>query len=209
MNAFDPAVFHCPGFFIKAAAAPFEKAGAAALRRRVFVEEQKIFADHDRDAIDDVATCLVALSTYAHEADEVVGTVRIHEAEPGLWWGSRLAVDSRFRNVGRLGQQLIRLAVSTANGRGCHRFLAHVQMQNVPLFEKLAWAVEGEVVIHGVPHALMQADLASYPPFADPESGWLSLTRTGRGRAAAVPLPACHEVPALLPPLEPVHRGAA
>ncbi len=209
MKPFDPSHFRCPGYFIKAAAAPFEKAAAADLRKRVFVDEQRIFKDHDSDAIDAVATTLVALSTYAHEPDEVVGTVRIHEPEPGLWWGSRLAVDRRFRTVARLGQQLIQLAVSTANGRGSHPFLAHVQAQNVPLFQKLAWSVEAEVDLHGYPHALMRADLSSYPPIADPESGWLSLVGGDVAARASIPLPVCHDVPALLAQNWHVARSAA
>ena len=177
MNAIDPSVFHSPGYFIRAAMASWEKAGAATLRHREFVEEQKLFPVHDRDGIDRDCTSLVALSTYAHEADEVVGTVRIHEPEPGLWWGSRLAVDSRFRHVGRLGRELIRLAVSTANGRGCHTFLAHVQAQNVEMFRHLSWEVEDEVVLHGMVHARMRADLSAYPPIADPQAGFLALAK--------------------------------
>ncbi|MBO0662876.1 GNAT family N-acetyltransferase [Jiella sp. MQZ9-1] len=203
MKAFGPTVFYCPGFFIRAATALYEARGAAALRHRVFVEEQQIFKDHDRDAIDAVATTLVALSTYAHEADEVVGTVRIHEAEPGLWWGSRLAVDQEFRAVGRLGRQLIRLAVSTAKGRGCDRFFAHVQRQNVPLFAKLGWSIEDEVVVHGVPHALMRADLTCYEPVADPQVGWLSLASQGRPAIRSRSRQACEGVPALLAPSWP------
>ena len=164
--------FHSPGYFIRAASTPWEARGAAGLRRRVFVEEQAIFEGDDHDDIDLIATHLVALSTLAHEADRVVGTVRIHEEEPGLWWGSRLAVDSDFRRVGRLGAELIRLAVSTANARGCHTFLAHVQMQNVPLFRRLHWHGLDEEEHHGVPHLRMVADLTKYPPIANPGAGW-------------------------------------
>lgn len=181
MIELEPRQFHCPGYYIRAASTPFEARGAADLRHRVFVDEQKIFRDHDRDEIDLIATHLVALSTYAHEADQIVGTVRIHEEAPGLWWGSRLAVDSDFRAIGRLGAELIRLAVSTANARGCTRFLAHVQKQNVPLFRRLRWSVLDEIDLHGVPHARMQADLAAYPPCADPVAGWYH-------RPAPVPL---------------------
>ena len=168
----EPRAFTCPGYYIRAASKRFEADGAASLRHRVFVREQGIFPDHDRDEVDLIATHLVALSTYAHEADQVVGTVRIHDEAPGVWWGSRLAVDSDFRAVGRLGAELIRLAVSTANARGCELFLAHVQMQNVTLFQKLHWAPLEEVTIHGTPHMKMQADLAAYPPCADPVVGW-------------------------------------
>jgi putative N-acetyltransferase (TIGR04045 family) len=106
----------------------------------------------DRDAIDDHAI-LVALSMMGGMPDQVVGTVRIHRAEPGLWWGSRLAVHPSFRSQGHLGATLIRLAVSRAHARGCHTFLAHVQSQNVPLFEKLHWRSLGRVAMHGRPHA--------------------------------------------------------
>lgn len=139
MIELDPRSYNSPGYYIRAASKRFEAEGAQTLRKRVFVEEQKIFPQHDRDDIDLIATHLVALSTYAHEADQVVGTVRIHEERPRLWWGSRLAVDSDFRHVGRLGAELIRLAVCTANARGCDRFLAHVQRQNVVLFRRLHW----------------------------------------------------------------------
>lgn len=172
-----PEAFVTPEFLIRQATQAWEIGGAASLRHRIFVTEQGIFKDHDRDLIDHHALPLVAVSTMASEADEVVGTVRIHEAEPGHWWGSRLAVAPDYRRVGRLGAELIRLAVGTAHGRGCTVFLAHVQMQNVPLFEKLNWRPLGQQDLHGHPHMKMQADLASYPPIADPARGWMALTR--------------------------------
>ena len=172
-----PSNFVSPAFYVRHAVARWEKAGAEDLRHRVFVEEQDIFTEHDRDEIDAHATTLVAISTFAHEPDEVVGTVRIHEVEEGVWWGSRLAVRKDFRGVGRLGAELIRLAVSTATTRGCHTFLAHVQARNVLLFRRLRWdVIENEVMIQGVAHARMQARLKHYPPLESPADGWLSLT---------------------------------
>ncbi len=171
-----PAAFVTPDFLIRLATDAWEIGGAASLRHRTFVTEQAIFAGHDRDAIDHTALPLVAVSTMASEADEVVGTVRIHQASPGVWWGSRLAVTPAYRRVGRLGAELIRLAVGTAHARGCETFLAHVQMQNVALFEKLNWVALDEHDLHGHPHKKMQADLAAYPPVTDPARGWLALT---------------------------------
>jgi len=173
-----PSAFVTPEFLIRLATENWEIGGAASLRHRTFVMEQAIFANHDRDAIDRKALPLVAVSTIASEADEVVGTVRIHEDTPGVWWGSRLAVAPDYRRVGRLGAELIRLAVGTAHARGCMTFLAHVQMQNVPLFEKLNWQPQGEQNLHGHPHMLMQADLSAYPPVVDPARGWMALTRS-------------------------------
>lgn len=177
MSLMDHSAFISPEFLIRAASETWELAGARSLRRQVFVEEQQIFVDNDHDAIDETALPLVAIATLAAEPAEVVGTVRIHEPSPGVWWGSRLAVAPSYRRVGRLGAELIRLAVSTANGIGCTEFHAHVQIQNVPLFRRLHWEPAGEIDLHGVRHMHMLASLAHYPPICDPTVGWLARAR--------------------------------
>ncbi len=172
---FDPVrPFLACEFRVKFATMNWERARAAALRRAVFCEEQGLFHDDDRDAIDEIAIPLVALSSLGVAHEDVVGTVRIHEAEPGLWWGSRLAVSPPYRKIGAIGTSLIRLAVSSAHARRCRRFLAHVQSQNAPLFHALHWHTLDEVMLHGHPHHFMQADLDFYPPLATPETGFLS-----------------------------------
>jgi len=162
---------------LKLATEPWERRQAAALRRKVFCDEQRIFATDDRDAIDEFAIQLVAISSLGVAPDDVVGTVRIYEAEPGVWWGSRLAVATAYRGIGALGTSLIRLAVCSARSRGCRRFYAHVQSQNALLFQKLHWRTIEETEFHGRPHHFMRADLAYYPPIANPEVGFLSLPK--------------------------------
>ncbi|WP_058238194.1 MSMEG_0567/Sll0786 family nitrogen starvation N-acetyltransferase [Shimia marina] len=181
MSFHNARVFLSPDVIIRAAARPWEFRGVQDLRHQVFVQEQEIFVHHDRDPIDDIAMPLAAISTMASEADQVVGTVRIHEERPRLWRGSRLAVARSHRRIGRLGAELIKLAVCTAHGRGCDRFLAQVQIQNVSLFRRLHWAPLQEIEVHGMPHLEMEADLAAYPPMCDPFAGWKSLfPRRGR-----------------------------
>lgn len=172
--------FLSPLFHIKAAEAPWEVAGVQALRRRVFCQEQAIFDQDDQDEIDAIALPLAAISTVAGFKDQVVGTVRIHQEGEGIWWGSRLAVDHSHRRVGHLGAELIRLAVTTANGIGCTQFFAHVQAQNEKLFTRLHWHRIEDVTIHGQPHVLMQADLDHYPAFDQPFIGWQSMRRGRR-----------------------------
>ncbi|MDO1583436.1 MSMEG_0567/Sll0786 family nitrogen starvation N-acetyltransferase [Rhizobium oryzicola] len=179
MSLMDHQAFISPEFIIRAATEAWEVAGARRLRHQVFVEEQKIFAEHDRDAIDEIALPLVAIATVAAEPADVVGTVRIHQSSSGVWWGSRLAVAPDYRRVGRLGAELIRLAVSTANGVGCHVFNAHVQLKNVPLFRRLHWEAVKEVDLHGVPHMHMQASLPYYPAIGNPAAGWSARARRG------------------------------
>lgn len=162
---------------VKFATEAWEHREAAALRRTVFCNEQRIFSGDDRDAIDDMAIPIVALSSFAVASQEVVGTVRIYEEEPGIWWGSRLAVAAEYRRISALGISLIRLAVSSAHARGCERFYAHVQTQNAPLFWRVGWSTIQETVLHGRAHHFMQADLSRYPPIADAETGFLSLPK--------------------------------
>jgi putative N-acetyltransferase (TIGR04045 family) len=174
-EAIDP--FSPTEFRVKFAASRWEREGAFALRRAVFCDEQRLFAGDDRDAVDDYAITIVALSMVGVAADRVVGAVRIHEEAPGVWYGSRLAVDREFRRIGSIGATLIRLAVSSAHAMGCQTFLAHVQAQNGPLFRQLHWETTEQVELHGRPHLKMRADLAHYPPCNAPEVGFVALRK--------------------------------
>jgi putative N-acetyltransferase (TIGR04045 family) len=171
--------FIAPEFQVKFATEQWQKAAAAALRRKVFCDEQRIFDGDDRDAVDATAIPLVAISMLGVVEDEVVGTVRIHrdDSEPEVWWGSRLAVEKNYRRLSAVGAGLIRLAVSSAHALGCRRFLANVQSQNALLFQHMHWHSLGEFELHGRPHHHMEADLDHYPPFRAPETGFLSLAK--------------------------------
>ncbi|PUA19426.1 MSMEG_0567/Sll0786 family nitrogen starvation N-acetyltransferase [Glaciimonas sp. PCH181] len=158
---------------IKLASSHQEREATRCLRRAVFCDEQGIFKGDDQDEIDQHALPIAAILSIPDMQDEVVGTVRIYESEPGVWYGSRLAVATQARRIGSVGSGLIKLAVGTAHARGCKIFLAQVQSQNVPLFKKLHWTSLAEIDVHGRPHHLMQADLAHYPPIDDGDTGFV------------------------------------
>jgi putative N-acetyltransferase (TIGR04045 family) len=164
-------------FQVKFATCAWERDQSNALRRDVFCKEQSLFDGDDRDDIDNQATAIVATSMLGFVSDKVVGTVRIHEEAPGVWWGSRLAVHSDYRKIGALGSALIRVAVRSAHAMGCHTFLAHVQSQNALLFRRLHWAILDEIELHGRPHFRMKADLNRYPPMTTPDVGLFALAR--------------------------------
>jgi putative N-acetyltransferase (TIGR04045 family) len=146
----------------KLATEAWEVAHYGRLRRRIFCDEQRLFDDDDRDAIDARAIPIVAVTRVAGMPDQVVGVVRIWEESPGEWWGGRLGTHPDHRRDGAIGPGLVRLAVTTACRRGCRRFSATVQTRNVALFERLCWHVVGTTEVCGLPHALMEADLAHY-----------------------------------------------
>ena len=181
----DRIVPFIPGEFrVKLAAEAWECRGHYRLRREIFCDEQAIFAGDDRDAIDVEALPIVALSCIAGAADQVVGVVRVHQPQQHLWWGSRLGVHADFRRIGSIGAELVRLAVCTATSRGCERFLAHVQAQNVGFFERLHWISRGPLLLHGRPHHLMQAQLEHYLPHGRPALGFLRPQQRQPRRAA-------------------------
>lgn len=128
------------------------------IRHEVFVEEQEMFTGSDRDAHDhDPRTTHVL----GYLGGEPVGTVRLFplDDQGDLWQGDRLAVLRSARIYG-LGRPLVRFAVATAGERGGREMVAHIQLQNVALFERLGWHKNGDVEIYvGVHHQPMAIDL--------------------------------------------------
>ncbi|MDQ5840346.1 MAG: GNAT family N-acetyltransferase [Chloroflexota bacterium] len=141
-----------------------ELADHHAIRHQVFVREQAVFAESDRDVHDaDLAT--IRLVGYCDGV--AAGSVRIFELEhaTGLWQGDRLAVLAPFRTSG-LGAPLVRCAVATAGALGGKQMVAHIQIANVTFFTRLGWTSEGEPETYvGLPHQRM---LITLPP---PEEG--------------------------------------
>ena len=138
------------------------------LRQQIFCQEQGLFDHSDEDETDAIAYPIVAIDTEATDGQHVVGVVRIYEQEPRLWYGGRLGVHPDYRRVGRIGKGLIQKAVTTANGWGCDRFLATVQLQNVRFFRRLHWHSLDTLTIQERSHHLMEADLEHYPPSQEP-----------------------------------------
>jgi putative N-acetyltransferase (TIGR04045 family) len=138
------------------AAGAEELAAHFAVRRAVFVDQQRLFAD-DRDAHDaDMAT----LHVVGLVDGVVVGTVRLYPLEGRCWKGDRLAVLPGAR-VHHLGAELVRFAVASAGARGGTRMVAQVQVANVRFFERLGWSRDGAPgPYRGVMHQPMAIPLA-------------------------------------------------
>jgi putative N-acetyltransferase (TIGR04045 family) len=91
---------------------------------------------------------------------EIVGTVRVFPVDNnGHWVGGRLAVKNGFRNTGA-GELLVREAMIYVKSRGCTKFTAHIQVENVSFFSRLGWkTIEPVKEYFGKPHQLMEANL--------------------------------------------------
>jgi len=125
------------------------------IRRKVFVEEQVIFKNDDRDQYDSTAIHIAAFLN-----KEIVGTVRVYNKENGTWYGSRLAVLKKYRK-GNTGSLLVKKAMEIVKKRNCSRFFAYIQKQNVIFFKLLGWhPISDTIMYHARPHILMEADLS-------------------------------------------------
>jgi putative N-acetyltransferase (TIGR04045 family) len=164
-------------FGITLAREPWEFAEHERLRREVFVREQRLFAHDDRDEHDARALPIVALDYVMNMPYRVVGTARVYPSKDGTWFGSRLAIERAYRATYGLGSGLVARAVGTAKARGCTRFEAMVQAQNVAFFRRLRFEPLEELVLFGTPHVRMSADLAAYPALGDDEPADMIRTR--------------------------------
>lgn len=124
-----------------------------ALRHRVFVEEQGVPVDEERDALDAGAVHLLA-----HQDGAPVGTARIllgeHEAKIG-----RVCVIQTARGTG-LGKALILEAMAVARARGMKAARLGAQIHALAFYEKLGFVATGPVYDDaGIDHRDMVRDL--------------------------------------------------
>ncbi|WP_428561410.1 MAG: MSMEG_0568 family radical SAM protein [Solidesulfovibrio sp. DCME] len=146
---------------LRVAASPDEFEEYLRLRHEVFVSEQGLFSDSDRDAHDATAIPIIALV-----GGKVAGVVRCYRHRGGVWYGGRLAVRAEFRGGVNIGALLVRKAVALMRARpDVRRFLATVQFQNVRFFERIGWVKLGKpFFLQGRKHQVMENKLREEAP---------------------------------------------
>jgi predicted GNAT family N-acyltransferase len=123
---------------------------AFALRREVFVWEQKVPEEEEHDEYDLTARHYVALSE-----GEVVGTLRLIDYPEHIKIG-RVAVRMAWRGKG-VARKLIEQAMADMRASGRDRFYLTAQSDKLGLYEKLGFAAFGpEFQDGGMPHRAMR-----------------------------------------------------
>lgn len=141
------------------ASSDYERSLHLRIRHEVFVREEGLFSETDRDEADDDPRTRQVIGLHGRVA---AGAVRLYPLdEPGTWKGDRLAVLPKFRPH-RIGPRLVRYAVKTAAEAGGTEMVAYILPSNVRLFERLGWRPVGEPVTYvGRPHQRVTIDLAA------------------------------------------------
>ena len=172
----------------------WERAGAAALRRAgVLRASRASVRGDDRDAIDDIAIPLVAISS-ARRRRRRRWSARCAFTRTGARRVVGLAARGCRRSIAasaRSARRLIRLAVSSAHARGCRTFLGACAEPERAAVPAPALATLAEVELHGRPHHLMQADLDFYPPFRDAGDRLPVAAEEGRVMMGSLAIGAC------------------
>ena len=124
------------------------------IRFEVFVEEQQVPVELERDDLDAVATHWVAWVD-----GEPQGTVRLVAEEGGVAHLGRLAVRKPARGTG-LGRRLVAVVEAEGVRLGLERCVLGAQVRAMPFYERLGYAAFGdEFDDAGIPHRWMARPL--------------------------------------------------
>jgi predicted GNAT family N-acyltransferase len=134
-------------------AVPFSSmlgAAGSALRHAVFVLEQNVPEEHERDAYDAGAIHVVAIA----EGD-VVGVLRIVDMGEHAKIG-RVAVRKDWRGRG-VARTMMQYAMDLSRRNGQPRFYLSAQRDALGLYEKLGFSAFGEPFVEaGIDHVAMK-----------------------------------------------------
>ena len=128
-----------------------------ALRHEVFVVEQSVAPELERDEFDQGAMHLVALRD-----DTVVGTLRIVASGQTAKIG-RMAVRAAARKEG-VGSRLMNTAEAITSQMGVKEIVLHAQLTAREFYRRLGFREEGEVFEEaGILHIEMRRTIAAMP----------------------------------------------
>lgn len=113
-------------------------ADAQRIRTEVFVQEQGIAMDQERDAADTQALHAVAYNRLG----QAVATGRLLPAQDGVAQVGRLAVHRVLRGGG-VGQLLLQALTQAARARGDRQLMLHAQRSAEGFYRRLGWQAQG------------------------------------------------------------------
>lgn len=149
-------------------AGPGDLAAALAIREVVFIEEQQVPREIERDDEDPTAFHLLAMV-----GGHAVGTGRLverkapPEGESGRWGQiGRMAVLVSHR-TGKVGTRLLRELEAEARRRGLDGIVLHSQVYAHGFYQRMGYGEHGPIFEEaGIPHLEMRKRLAGEPSAA-------------------------------------------
>jgi YbgC/YbaW family acyl-CoA thioester hydrolase len=129
--------------------------GAAALRRAVFIEEQKVPEAMEWDEHDQAVPHVVV----RNRLGQAIATGRLLPARDGRSMIGRIAVHRALRSGGH-GVAVVQALEAAARARGDAEIALHAQRSAERFYERLGYAVHGEPFVEAdIPHIEMRRTL--------------------------------------------------
>lgn len=126
------------------------------LRQRVFIEEQGVPAELERDELDAVAHHVVLL---AGDGARAIGTGRVRLVNPGVAKVERVAVAADQRGLG-VGRRVMAALEDRARALGATSVRLAAQESAIPFYLRLDYTAHGERFWDaGLPHRWMDKPL--------------------------------------------------
>jgi predicted GNAT family N-acyltransferase len=124
---------------------------AQAIRHAVFVVEQRIPAELERDPADAGCVHVVAVDVNG----QAVGTGRLLPLDDGVMKLGRLAVLPSQRDRG-VGHAMLTALLQAARGQGAREVMLHAQQSAISFYAEAGFAARGEAFMEaGIPHLEM------------------------------------------------------
>ena len=134
-----------------------EEIGAClAIRRTVFIDEQKVPEDLELDDLDNVCRHFLALPDKASPPKDAIGTARILFLDDGTAKAQRVAVLKTARKSG-VGAALMFALEGEAARAGRNLLILSSQASAIPFYEKLGYEAYGDTFMDaGIEHRMMR-----------------------------------------------------
>jgi predicted GNAT family N-acyltransferase len=124
------------------------------LRVKVFIGEQGVDAEEERDDLDDASLQIVGL-----DESGVIATCRLRDLGGGEWKLERMAVEQRLRGNG-VGGQLLAGAEREARERGAREMVLHAQRRAESFYAARGYVAEGDIFLEAeIEHVRMRKAL--------------------------------------------------
>jgi predicted GNAT family N-acyltransferase len=139
------------GFSIRSATWQADRPSLRWIRRRVFIEEQKIPESEEWDDADENSSHVLVYS----EKRDAVGTGRIEPTGKI----ARLAVIAEYRGQG-VGSMMLTWLIEEARKKGFRQVHLHAQTHALDFYKKFGFVSDEEIFSEGgIPHVLARLDL--------------------------------------------------
>ncbi len=141
-------------FRVNIATTDQEREDAFSVRRKVFVDEQKVPLNLELDELDETADHFVV-----YTEDMPIGAGRIRESNIGIGKVERVCVLQEYRGK-QIGVLVMQALETHAKNKGFKKVILNAQSYAIPFYEKIGYVITSpEFMDADIPHRAMEKNI--------------------------------------------------